>query len=284
MAITGYPEMVIMMTSIHGYGWSETYRWAGTNTGNALVGDMLNVVNKRRAWMSNDAGIVRIRLQSTFKRDPLIYSFNPTTVGVGQYGNHQNNTDNALLIRSERVGVGFNRQLVRGIPDNLVVDNQFTPDDQWLTSYNAWKAYVLGSGFFGVEAQVDNPQTPKTVASLSQATPRGIKMILGVGETLGAVTKVRITGASVFGYNGVKNVISGGLPASPTLYYLGGATPPADNPVGDTMRCIPQVPLWGTIEQYFIENFTTRKAGRPFGQRPGRARTRLSLRPSIRVG
>lgn len=283
MAIVGLPEMVVFFTSTNGYGWSETYRYFGSATGDLLTAGMNFLVNMRRAWLSLDAGITRIRMQSQYKRDPLIFTYNPVTTGAGQQGDTCNNSDNALLIRSEAPDIGFNRQLVRGIPDRLVTNNRFTPDSAWQTPFDAWKNFVKTSGYFGIEANVDNPQPPEQVTSMVQAFPRGFRITMTNDTSIIPGNRVRVAGASVFGYNGVKNIVASEAPVAPRILYAGGATPPADNPIADRVTVTQLIPRVGALTEYFVEQFTTRKAGRPFGQRLGRARTRLSLRPSIHV-
>jgi len=272
-------RLSIFFQSREGYGWTENYNFSGVQTGNALVTYMTNVAHIRALFLTSDCKLVRIRLASDFKRDPLIFDFLSDTACAGQYGFDMNNNDNALIARLERTGVGYNRVLMRGIPDRLVSENVFTPDAAWLGSWNTWVAEIRDTGNWSVVATVDNAQAPLTPQSLVPNIPKGIVVTMFPPDTLPTGGKVYVSGASIFGYNGIKNVVKGPTTQGPNTYLLGGAQPPANLPAGNHPIITPKVAISGTVQQFFYERFTTRAPGRFFGQRRGRARTVLSLRP-----
>jgi len=272
-------KMQLFFNSLEGYGWSETYHWGPTVDPLAFTPTVITLVGKRCAWLTKDCQMVRLRLGTAFKRDPIIYDTDAYTTSVGAINDTQNNSDNALMVRGECPGVGYNRNFCRGVPDSFVSGDEFLPDAIWTNAFNAWIAYVLTPGFFQIVASVDNPQTPVAVASLVPSSPKGIQMSITQVGPSPLTGQVRITGASVFGYNGIKTITSGPTGTLAGAYLLGGAKPQAPNSVSDRIFATPVVPRQGDVKQYFFERFTTRKAGRPFGLRRGRARTVLSQRP-----
>jgi hypothetical protein len=273
-------KLQMFFTTPEGYGWSEDYNWSGgIGNPNNLQPVLDNFATKRLAFASADVVLVWIRIATQYKRDPLIYDYTPRAGFKGAINTRVNDVMNAVLIRIESNGTGYNKLFTRGVPDTVVIANEFVPDSEWLGGFNAFQSYVLNSGNLAVVASVDNPNPPVPIASLSQGDPKGIIMVLKPTFSVPFPGKVRITGASFVGYNGVKNVIDGPPNQAALTYILGGARPNANQPAANAMKATPITPTAGLPTACFYEGLSTRKPGRFFGQRRGRARTTLSLRP-----
>lgn len=274
-------NLQVFFKTLAGAGWSEHYRWIGSIDPSATIPLMTQLAQNRATLLASDCAVQWIRLQSNFKRDPLIFDFEANTSTVGPSSAATINTiDDAVLMRLEAPGVGFNRLFLRGIPDDCIAGQTLTPTPAWQTALTAYINYVVGSTNFAVSASVDNPITPVSVTSASQGAPKGIVIVVPNGTPFKIpATKVRISRASVFGYNGVKNIISNVQGTSPETILLGGAKPPANNPTTDNVLATPIAPQFAAVAQFFVERVTNRKAGRPFGLSRGRGQTRLSLRP-----
>lgn len=272
-------KLQMFLQSDEGYGWSEHWSWTGTTDPNLLVVLFNTFTDKRVNLLTNDCQVIRIRLESDFKRDPMIFALQSYANNRGRQPEKVNNLANAVLLRSEAPGIGYNRVFLRGVPDSMVVANQFIPDASWQTAFNSFRTFVRDSGNFDVDASVDNPQTPIPVASVSMSNPRGIRLVANVGMPIPASGQVRIKGASVVGYNGIKNIVRPPTATEPEVTLLGGARPQQDNPTSDMVTVTPIEVRAGAMTQLFIEGFTQRRVGRFFGQQAGRARTQLSLRP-----
>lgn len=272
-------KLEMFFTSSEGYGWTEKHYWQGP-TATSIIKPLLDtLVQQRAAMMTDDTSIDRIRIAGDFSRDPLIYDYFGNPIGIGAYAERVNNSANGVIVRSEAANVGYNRNFFRGIPDSLITGNVFTPDSSWLSAFNTLRSNIVGSGNFVVQANVDNPQAPVDVASATQSPPKGIHLVLATGGTLPFPGRVRIRGASVIGYNGVKILTRGPTGADPLGYLCGGALPQGNNPTADHVTATPLIPLSGAVTEFFYERFAQRKPGRPFGFVRGRGRTTLSLRP-----
>jgi hypothetical protein len=271
-------KLTIFFSSTEGYGWTEKYYFSGAQTGDLLTAYMRTVAHERAMFLTSDGSLERFRLQSTHKRDPMIFDFENDPACKGQLDGTQNNSDNAVLARMEATGVGYNRILIRGILDGDVNQNVFTPSTAWLSGWMAWVAEIRDSGNWSVVATVDNPQMPITPTLVSQNSPKGIRVTLAGTDSLPVPSQVLVKGSSVFGYNGVKNVTRGPTATQPNVYLLGGARPQSPPNALDAITLTPKAPLDAKVTDFFYERFTTRAAGRPFGQRRGRRPTTFSLR------
>jgi|SRR5882672_71369 len=272
-------KMQLFFKSNAGYGWSEDYWIIPPNSGPALSTFVSQFVPKRAKFLTQDTEIVRVRIATNHKRDPQIFDYEGVASAVGGYAANVNNTANAVLVRFEAVDVGFNRLMMRGIPDVLIDSGDFVPNAQWLQGFNAFRTFITGGGVFQVVASVDNPQMPIPALTLSLSAGKGF--IVTVDPLIPALTtdRVRISGCKVPGYNGRKHIVMKNPNGLPSSYLLGGAKPPADEPASPTTFMTPLIQLEGATTVAFYERFTERRPGRFFGEQPGRARTLLTLRP-----
>jgi hypothetical protein len=135
---------------------------------------------------------------------------------------------------------------------------------------------VLNGGNWNVVGTLGSPikQYPITAGSLAPASPRGIfAAISNLTTPVGG--KVRIHGAKVPGYNGLKTVTQF---TAPNLFTFGGAAPPvADNSGNAYATAIATYD--SLITNVSVSGATRRGAGRPFGLSRGRRATLYSLRP-----
>jgi hypothetical protein len=263
-----------------GYGWNESWWWAGSvSDSSALTTSLNNFAKLRLALMVNDVSLLWIRLQSAYKRDPFIYDYTSQSGYIGAVNGQVNNVSNRVLVRLEKQGIGYNKIFFGGINDALIADNRWVPDAEWQSAFDALRNFVFNSGNINVRASVDNPQTPVKVVAMERNFPKGIKVEVLAGSTLTVGQKVRIKGASVIGYNGVKTVVQGPPDTQPNNYICGGAKPQQDNPDTDNVTATPYVYSAGIPDQFFAEGFSQRNPGRPFGFVRGRKPTVLSLRP-----
>jgi len=187
----------------------------------------------------------------------------------------------ALLLRFQDDTGAYNRVFLRGLPDSLIDGEVFnSTDPTWLPRYNVYKAILETTGNFAISSNRNNLNVPIINSTLAKNSPKGILASLPVGSSLEVGTQVRVSGASIPGYNGVHNVnvALGNVGPNPT-YILGAGRMIADNPHGDQVLLHKLEPAFVEDFTVNIEQFTLRKAGRPFGQRRGRARTLLNQRP-----
>lgn len=256
------------------YGWTEQHWWTGANDFATLKAAIDPLIQARAAFLTKDCSIPRVRVSTGTKRLPVILDYETVPFAGGGFQETVNSSDDAVIIKFSNTSVGYNRVFLRGIPDSMVAGDQFNPTPPYLDLLQAW-INVLGGSSWAIVSHLGNQQPSVQAVSAAQNFPKGILLTLPGGTTLNPGDVVRISGSSIFGYNGYKNVVS----VTGAQAILGGARPPADPPASDTIFVTPIKPMPGPIQITNLEQFTLRKPGRPFGLRRGRARTSLSLRP-----
>jgi hypothetical protein len=269
---------VFFLNGDTGYGWSEKYFWIGTENVPTLISLFLTFVQIRAGMLATNCQILRIRLATQYKRDPSIFDYSGNPSGHGTSPQTVNNDDNAVIIRTESSGVGYNRIFLRGLSDNLIIDGAFSPTPGWQTAFNAFVNVLVNSGNFGVYASVDHPGTPSPLTGIVRTAPRGFYGTLDPGQPLVTGDVVRIAGAKTVGFNGTKNVIMVPGPAGGTTAQFGGAEPQQDPGPTENLTYRKLNFASGPVQQCFYEQFVTRKPGRPFGRALGRRRNQLPLR------
>jgi hypothetical protein len=261
------------------YGWTEQHWYGGGTTLDVFRPQADILVRTRAAVLTTDCFITRVRLDTSVKRMPQVLDYAGVDYATGQWPGVVNSSDDCVILRYVNYGIGVNRTFLRGIPDAMVTSDEFKPTPDYSFALQSYVTAATGPNWF-VVAQMGNPQPPINGGSMVQGNPKGIRLTLPTPLPSPLPASVRISGASIIGYNGVKNVladvtVTGGTPT----YQLGGARPPANNPSGDFVKVVPLVYSSGSVQQTSLDQFTLRKPGRPFGLRAGRARTKLSLRP-----
>jgi hypothetical protein len=267
----------MFINSTEEYGWSEHYEYLGQQTDiPALTTYFQQMVTARAFLLTADCTIVWLRLETNFKRDPLIWDFENYPPAKGRVAGSYNTQEDALIVRSEATGIGYNRIFMRGISDAYIDGDQFNPDPQWVQNFQAYRTFLMRLGNFGVKSAVDNPQNPVECSRANQGVPRGILVLTLVPNALDGFSVVRLSKAKFVGYNGIKNVVKEHFGGANNAYLLGGATPQQDNT--SALFATPVVYQTGALTDFFFERITLRKAGRPFGLIRGRRQTTLPLR------
>lgn len=261
------------------YGWTEDYNYLGATDLASVTLAFNTLVTLRAKLLSADCSIPRVRIESTFKRYPLILDYENSNFATGKVPGTVNDSDDAVIIRLDALSVGYNRIFMRGLSDGLVTGDQFTPDPTWDSNFTNF-SNLLVDGDWAVLSHLGNQQPSVIANAISPNAPKGIRLTVASTNVWAVGQQLRISGASIFGYNGVKTVVSALPPAAGlTVYLLGGAQPQAPDGIANTIHVTPLDPQFGVINGVNVEQYTLRKAGRPFGVRRGRARTVLSQRP-----
>lgn len=269
-------KLVMFFKDQTGYGWSESFYYGPGFASPNLVTDVQDLVNARAAILTNSCLITHVRVSTATKRLPIIFQL---AGGVGKPGGETPPTapsEVALLVSLQALGVGYLRPFLRGIPERVVAADAYFPDPTFTANLNQLSTELV-SGPWNASGTLGGSPTQFPVSSLLPGTPRGYSFITPIGSTFaGAVgSKIRMHGARVPGYNGIKVITQN--PTGTHLFSVGGASPAAnDNGVA------PYVTQPGAFDSqitaFTIEGITRRGAGRPFGLSRGRKATLYSLR------
>lgn len=276
-----FKKMAVIFGNEERYSWTESYHFSDALALDAEQAALNSFVQLRAKMLPTDCFIIRIRLQGGVPRYPRVYVYENIPYAHGTFAGKINSSDDALLIRLQSSQGAYNRVFMRGLPDSLVTGEQFLVDDPaWLAVYNPWKAYLEASPNFAIVSNFNNIQPPILGGVLLKRAPKGILAEMPVGTTLAEGSQVRISGASVPGYNGTHNVqYDLGLVGATVNFVLGAGKMIIDNPDTDAVVVHPLDADVAVSFRVSMERFTLRKPGRPFGVRRGRARTLNSQRP-----
>lgn len=280
MATTPPLAVTLFFSGPSGYGWSERFWINPTLTGTALTFEVQGLINNRAGILTSNCRIVRARIQTSQVRNPQIYI--PPGLG-GTPGTETPPTSEqevALLALAQAPGVGYQRPFLRGIPDRIVSADAYMPDMTFSNNFDMFAALLTDGNWF-VNGNLGSSPTHSTISELTPLPPRGFMFYIGVtltGLQIGSV--VRVHGAAVPGYNGLKrvtNILPPVPPATLTQVTVGGAAPP----IGDNAPS-PYITLESlsnsVITSCVTLRISRRAAGRPFGQLRGRRATLYSLR------
>ena len=269
-------KLVLFFKGDTGFGWSESYRLAaGLSEPQTLIAAQ-GLVQQRIKLLVNKAEVVWCRIQSSVKRDPIILAASSFPAVVGVINDDVNRDSDALLMRLESNGHGFNRVFLKGIPDLAIVGDTWTMTAETVAGFNSLKAYLTGPNNFVVESNVDNPNDPVSIVNLLPAFPRGYQFSLDAGNPapppFAVGDQVRVSGANIYGYNGVKTILFTQVVNNVRQYTVGGASPQVVQPNAVTTAKL-LTPSEGPIQFCFIERATSHRSGRPFGLAAGRRRS-----------
>ena len=267
-------KLTMYFKNADGYGWSENFYYNGSLSNPAFTSNVSQLVSARASILTNTCNITHLRVASSLSRAPYVFSLNPGgTVGTEMPPTAEEEV--ALLVRLvSGVSPRYNRHFMRGIPARVTNVDEYTPDLTFINEFNNFVA-VITNGLWNIHsliASVPNPKIPCTL--LGPTPPRGIVTTLNTaGPVVGNV--VRIRGAIVPGYNGLKTVTA--VSSSGLIITMGGASPAAtDTGMNATVQV--QQLFDETIGNMFVESLSRRAGGRPFGLSRGRKPTLYSLR------
>ncbi len=257
-----------------GYGWSERFWYAGTTSDPTFTNNINALINARCLILTSTCFVTHVRVASSISRAPYIFA-QPAGGVPGGETPPTAPSEVALLARLIAGGTSpyFNRPFLRGIPERVVASDNFVTDNTFDTNLIGF-FNVLKNGNWNVQGRLTNAPNPlQPISTLTPLPPRGFNFsaaanIFAVGDI------VRIRGARVPGYNGLKSITARN-PAG-TLYEAGGAAAPVvDTGLSPTAQLQKSFDL--TIAITNIEGLTRRGAGRPFGLTRGRKQTLYSL-------
>jgi hypothetical protein len=253
---------------VGGDGWSESIHSSLTNPVNVVTQAQLYATYRMQlAPQAVDLVHVRISDDQIFRDiylDPFLlplsgtYSAGPTVSNLPPW--------NALLLKMQAIASPtINRNLfLRGIPQDQVSGNAFTPTPSFLAALNAYRSYVT-SGGFAIKGK-DLSQVKQPIQSVS---------------SVGSV----VMGSAIPGLTGVKpnnQVEILGVPRSlvPIRTYLTNTFTdashftlrawPATVNLGATGYFRLNLPVLNVIGVAVTAGITERRVGRPFGQPRGR--------------
>jgi hypothetical protein len=260
-----------------GYGWTETYNYAGASDQDSIVAALGGLKNVRLGILPSDCSIQYARVGVGTPRFPFTTVFN---FGAGQNGQFPNPTlvDFACVIIREQGNLSVNRVFMRGVPADCVSGDQFTPTALWQQYFAAYATYRIGNPNWVLAGKYKSTNQPIAITSLQPTPPRGIQCSTTSSSLPLKNAQVRISGATVPGYNGIKTVTDVTTAGGTSVISMGGASPADAQPAGFNTTLVVLTGYTAQCTDVFPERLSRRSPGRPFGQRPGRRRTLYSLR------
>lgn len=268
-------QTILFFIDPTGYGWSERFWYAGSTVNPTFTNNINQLINARALILTDTCNITHVRVASPVPRAPYIFAQPAGGVPGGELPPTAP-SEVAILARLISGGAGpfFNRPFLRGIPQRVVTADSYTPDSTFETNINAFFA-VLRNGNWNIQGRLTSAPNPlQPINTLAPVPPRGFTFTAAAGLFVKGDV-VRIRGAKVPGYNGLKSIIQ--VNPAGTLYEAGGASPPVVD-IGLSPTAQKQITFDLGIAITNIEGLTRRGAGRPFGLTRGRKQTLYSLR------
>jgi hypothetical protein len=256
-----------------GYGWSETFYYAGSPDIPTTTLSVLALATARAGILTSTCTLTHARVESFVARNPVII---PLAAGAGIPGSETPPTapsEVALLVRLAAGLTGYNRPFMRGIPLRVVQADTFVPDAAFTAELNVLFG-VLNTSIWNAVGTLGGSPTHLPITTLVPTSPRGFSITFAAAQALTLGQTLRIAGARVPGYNGLKRIVEIN---SPVIAQVGGAAPPVPDSGSSPYALIPGT-FDAQITDTFVERLTRRAAGRPFGQSRGRKPTLYSLR------
>lgn len=182
---------ISLIFSAGGYGWSETYylNVTGVVTPKFILQNYgENLMYLRMQFLSKDAELNYIRISlvgtpftaQTFPNNNGNYSLN-----VGAINEDMDTPNVALLCKFYNIVPGNARSLfLRGIPENCIVNGDYTPTTAFQGAFNNWAVYMLGAqgsnwGWWGVTSKVSSIGTSYTVGTDYRVTVKSANPVFG---------------------------------------------------------------------------------------------------------
>jgi len=275
MAITSH-QVVFFFRDTDANGWSEKYYYNGSVVSGVLPSAILALANMRMGLSTTSVTLSHIRLRSATSRNPVIFTPGGGSGIVGSEPTPTMPSNVCLIVRFNSNPFGFNRVLVRGIPERVVQLNEFVPDAEYNLQLNAWAAQVIQSGQFNAVGTLGSPTTRFAISAVSNTPPRGFEFNVAGTPVIAKGDVIRIHNPRVYGYAGLKTVVNSPV-GVPLLVQVGGAAPPAADT--STNAYMTQITSYDSLITTFgTEGIGSRRTGRPFGVSRGRRQTINSLR------
>lgn len=266
-------KVTLFFQDADGFGWSETY-YCSQSSDSLLLAAVNGLVISRMGLSTTNVICTHGRIATATKK---LVTIIPLNNGAGIPGQQPIPTDApevALKVQLISTGFGFNRKMLRGIPDRVVQDNTFVPDDDYIIVMNAFRTYLLSQGFNAV-GRLGTGTGATPIDTITPTPPRGFSFISNLTAIVGDT--VRVTQVMVPGYNGIKIVVDKTASGSRFLYTVGGAAP-AVAPSPATGKAEKQGQYDQPLTSVVYDGVTRRAAGRPFGHSRGRRATTWPLR------
>jgi hypothetical protein len=260
-----------------GYGWSENYdsSYAPADTFNTILPALIAA---RLALLSNDCELREVRAASGLYRNPATYPVSIPGTPNGQATGPSAQDFTRILVRTES-NLGYGRIFLGGIPQSWVSGDSLVWPSSVQKQFTAF-VLVLTANSVNWGMNSVNTGAPKVKWPMNTgipSSPRGYTFI-SPNQTLSVGQAIRVTGSTVIGYNGIKNVVyvSGAAPTQ--LVQVGGGSPSNPQATNDTLLFTYESPNFSPYINVFATGVTHRKSGRPFGVRRGRASNTVPLR------
>jgi hypothetical protein len=184
------------------------------------------------------------------------------------------------------VGLRRNWIFMRGVPDNVIVLEEYAPNSGFAAALSAFTTFLTTGNNFVVRSRTPNAFTPFPIVGLTPQSS-GFRILCPVqSPTIPNGAKIQITGVQIPGYNGIKTVVNQtttGAGAGQEFYDVGGASP-ISIPPGGAYRGVRLDWSSNVVSNCYVAGVSRRKTGRPFGTPAGRRQTTFARRPLIPVG
>lgn len=270
-------SMTIAFRDQQGYGWSETWWYAGGTDAATVLFNAQQLITQRSYILCQEATMTHVRIQSSVKRDPFIFTPGFGAGTPGTLAAPMAPSEVRLKIRYASNVLGYARHLHGGIPLNVVDGDSYVPGTPLDVNLGNWFIYIT-SGLWHAVGTLNSPPTRYPISLITPTPPRGFQFSCPtLPGTVNVGDQVRVHATSVPGYSGIKTItlLAGG---AGNVVVVGGAAPAA----ADTSPAA-YITLISTYDAAFtyppiIEGITRRGAGRPFGLTRGRRQTLYPLR------
>jgi hypothetical protein len=271
---------VLFFEDSSGRGWTEKY-WFASDVGvTGWQTEFNGLSNARAGLLTNEAAILRMRVESIINRSPYVIVPSGGSPIFGYLQPPQCQADVALLVRFRGSTGYYNRLFLRGIPESVIDGEAYTPTSIFANNFSAWQSYMVGDGNFVVRSRIAASSPKQPLVTAGPNYPKGMQIVVPATVTLNIGQVLYISGSPIPGYNGVKNVVSGPITVTTGKQYnLGGANPISNLP--GTALLYYEVLTYSqyALQSAVVEGVSNRKVGRPFGVSRGRRATLFSQRP-----
>jgi hypothetical protein len=260
-----------------GYGWSEVYTSQFTYS-QTVNGPVQALIAARLAILSSDCEFQRVRLATGAYRAPFDLPVSTPGVPNGALDGPAAQDFTRLLcqlVANDTSG----RIFLGGIPQDWATGDSLTWPVPAQKAFQPFAAILsaTGAAWQVITTNTGGPKTKYAVNGATPLMPRGWRFT-NPTFALTAGQMIRVSQSSVIGYNGLKTVEFVDGTSLPQSVIVGGASPATAALTTDAVYFTVQSPSYTSIADVFPIRIVHRKAGRPFGLRPGRQRNSVALR------